>query len=403
MGMAEAGIVRGEYGMARGRIDMARVGVLAFGHLLLDFDQGVLVILAPVLRQALDTTIGMATALVAAWTLVSSVVQPAVGALCDRRDVRWLVPLGISTAGIGIALAALAPTYGLALLGVVLGGAGTAVFHPEAARRVVHAARRWRATGMSYFSVGGNTGYALGVLAAAPVLILAGRGGIAWLAVLGACYGLLTLIVLGRPGAPSTRNRTGRSREWAWLTPTMGRLVAAVAIRSTVSVGITGFGPLYLQVRRGLPLTADAGVTAAFLLAGVLGTMAGGALADRFGRRRQLLISFAMLPPLGLLFLVLPGWSGYLALVLMGAATLSSFAVTVVIAQELMPSRTGTASGLVLGLGFGIGGLAVGLLGAVADRVGLDATLWMLCLLPVGALALVAGLPETGTLAGRTR
>lgn len=389
--------------MARGRIDMARVGVLAFGHLLLDFDQGVLVILAPVLRQTLGATIGMAAALVAAWTFVSSIVQPAVGALCDRRDMRWLVPIGISTAGIGIALAAMAPTYGLAFLGVVLGGAGTAVFHPEAARRVVHAARRWRATGMSYFSVGGNTGYAMGVLAAAPVLILAGRGGIAWLAVLGVGYGLLTLGILGRSAAPPARSRAEGGPQNAWLTPAMGRLVAVVAIRSTVSVGIAGLGPLYLEVRRGLPLTADAGITAAFLLAGAVGTMTGGALADRFGRRRQMMVSFAMLPPLGLLFLLLPGWSGYLALVLMGAAALSSFAVTVVMAQELLPARTGTASGLVLGLGFGVGGLAVGLLGAMADRVGLDATLWTICLLPVGALVLVSGIPETGSFAGRPR
>lgn len=387
--------------MARERIDMARVVVLAIGHLVLDLYQGVLVILVPVLRLNLGTSIGMAAMLVAIWTVLSSIVQPAAGMLCDRRDMRWLVPLGVSVSGFGIALVALSPGYELAVLGAVLGGTGTAAFHPEAARRVAQAARQWRATGMSYFSVAGNAGYALGVLVAAPVLVLAGRAGIAWLAVLGVAYGLLTLGVLLRSPVRSSPI-PGKGTARTALTPAVGSLIALVAIRSTVSVGIAGLGPTYLQVRRGLPLTVDAGVTAAFLLGGAVGTMTGGALADRFGRRRQMIGSFAMLPPLGLLFLVAPGWIGYVALVLMGASALSSFAVTVVIAQELMPARTGMASGLVLGLGFGIGGLAVGLLGAIADRVGLDPTLWGLCLLPAAALALVLGIPETG-LSARTR
>ena len=112
------------------------------------------------------------------------------------------------------------------------------------------------------------------------------------------------------------------------------------------------------------------------------------------GRRRQMLLSFAVLPPLGMLFLAVPGWVGYGALVVLGAAVLSSFAVTVVIAQELMPARLGTASGLVLGLGFGVGGMAVAVLGAVADAVGLVPTLTFLFLLPLAGLALAAG---TGT------
>ncbi len=109
-----------------------------------------------------------------------------------------------------------------------------------------------------------------------------------------------------------------------------------------------------------------------------------------------MIASFAVLPPLGLFFLTLPGWIAYTALILLGAAVLSSFAVTVVIAQELMPARIGTASGLVLGLGFGAGGLAVGVLGAAADRVGLVATLAFLFVVPIPALVFALGIPETG-------
>jgi FSR family fosmidomycin resistance protein-like MFS transporter len=157
--------------------EAARLAALVVGHLLLDANQGVLVILLPVLRSALGTSIGGAAALVAIWTLVSSVVQPAFGALCDRRQLPWLVPVGVCAAGFGVALVGLAPSYGVAMAGVVVGGAGTAAFHPEAARRVGAMARRWRATGMSYLSVGGNAGYALGVVVAAPVLVAIGRSG----------------------------------------------------------------------------------------------------------------------------------------------------------------------------------------------------------------------------------
>ena len=382
--------------MALRRIGATRVLALTLGHLVLDCNQGALVILVPALHEMSGISIGMGATLVAAWTFASAIAQPLFGLHGDRRAVWWPIPAGLCLAGAGIALATLAPAYGIALLGATLGGLGTAAFHPEAARRVARAAHRWRATGMSYLAVGGNAGYALGVLLAAPLVIVAGRSGMLLLAAPCVAYALLMTGFLRRSrtdeasAAPPAPIAPGRA-----VLPAICLLVVVVAIRSTVSVGIAAFGPLYLRIDRGLPLTVDAGITAAFLLAGAAGTMVGGTIADRFGRRRQMLVSFAVLPPLGLLFLVLPGWVGYLALVLMGAATLSSFAVTIVAAQELMPGSVGIASGLVLGLGFAVGGLAVGALGAVADRVGLVPTLGFLCLLPVLALALVAGIPET--------
>ncbi len=220
--------------------DPARLIALALGHLVLDVNQGVLVILVPVIRVALDTTIGMAAILVGAWTLVSSVLQPVFGALSDRHAMPWLVPLGVCVAGFGIALAGLAPAYDLAVLGVVLGGAGTAAFHPEAASRVAGLARRWRATGISYLSVGGNAGYALGVLVAAPLLVTIGRSAIAWLALPGLTYCLLTLGLFARSAAapPST----GRFDTASQPVPVraMARLIAVVAVRSTTRWELPG-------------------------------------------------------------------------------------------------------------------------------------------------------------------
>jgi FSR family fosmidomycin resistance protein-like MFS transporter len=182
----------------------------------------------------------------------------------------------------------------------------------------------------------------------------------------------------------------------AALTPSMGLLVAIIGVRSVISIGVSALAPLYLHLSRGLSLTTAAAVTGAYLLAGAFGTILGGPLADRFGRRRQILSSFALLAPLGLVFLLVPGLPGYVALILFGGALVSTFAITVTMAQELMPAHQGTATGITLGFAFGAGGIAAGLLGRLADVIGLQWALLLLVLLPLVAMPLVARLPETG-------
>jgi len=377
-------------------VKLVRLVLLSLGHLITDVNQGAVVILIPVVKASFGLSIGAATALVTVSTVTSSVLQPLFGLLSDRFDLRWVIPGGILVAGLGMAFAGLAPSYPLVVLAVLLSGIGVAAFHPEASRWAGQAAGRRRATGMSYFSVGGNAGYALGVFAMAPLVVALGRGGMAWLLPPAAVVALLLApAVAGFGRAPGHEEASLKGSLRAALSPVIGLLTAVVAVRSAVSIGFAALAPLYLHLGRGLPLTDAAWVTSAFLFAGALGTLLGGPLADRFGRRRQLLGSFVVQPVLGFVFVLVPGWPGYLALVLLGAAVVSSFAVTVVIAQEALPRHQGTASGIILGFAFGAGGISAGLLGALADAIGLQTSLLLLSALPVLGLGLIAALPET--------
>jgi FSR family fosmidomycin resistance protein-like MFS transporter len=378
---------------------LARLLALSAGHLVTDVNQGAIVILVPVVKASLGLSIGAATLLVTVSTVTSSLVQPVFGVLSDRFDLRWMIPGGVLVAGLGVAFAGLAPNYPLVLLAVLVSGLGVAAFHPESARWAGQAAAagRKRATGMSYFSVGGNAGYALGVLVTAPLIVVAGsRAGAVWLLVppiiLAAV--LLALVTRFRRAAGEVPAPVGTAVR-AMLTRPMGLLVGIVALRSVLSVGTAALAPLYLHLVRGLSLPQAGTLTSLSLFAGAAGTLVGGPLADRLGRRTVILASMAISPPLALLFVLVPNWLGYTALVLMGAVIVSTFSVTVTMAQELMPAHQGTASGIMLGFAFGGGGIAVGLLGKLADVAGLTTTWHVLAGIPLVALVLAAGLPET--------
>lgn len=380
-----------------GRPQVGRLLSLSGGHLVTDVNQGVVILLVPVVKASLGLSIGAAALLVTVSTVASSVVQPLFGAITDRYDLRWLIPAGVFLAGAGILVAALAPGYSIVLLGVLLSGLGVAAFHPEAARWAGEASGRLRATGMSWFSVGGNAGFALGVLVTAPLVGWAGsRAGAAWLMLPPALYAAYLLWEVTRfPAREAGQGQPVWSAVRATLSPSIGLLVGFIVVRSVVSVGMATFTPLYLQLVRGMPLSEAGAITFAFLLAGAVGTLAGGPVADIFGRKVMLTVSLALMPPLGLAFVYLPNLAGYAALVVMGALVVSTFGVTVVMAQELMPKHAGTASGITIGFSIGVGGVAVALLGRLADLVGLTTTLVFLALIPIAGVLLVLPLRET--------
>jgi FSR family fosmidomycin resistance protein-like MFS transporter len=381
---------------------VGRLLALSAGHLITDVNQGAVIILVPVVKASLGLSIGAATLLVTVSTIASSVVQPLFGALSDRFDLRWLIPGGVLLAGLGVAVAGVAPNYALVLVGVLVSGVGVAAFHPESARWAGEASGPMRATGMSWFSVGGNAGFALGVLITAPLVSLTGsRAGVAWLVVPSVILTVyLAWLMRGFRARESGSGEPLRSALMATLTPAMGLLIGFILVRSVVSVGFATFTPLYLTLVRHLTLTEAAAVTFAHLFAGAVGTLIGGPVADRIGRKATLLWTFLLMPPLGLAFVWLPGLPGYVALTLMGALIISTFAVTITMAQELMPRHQGTASGLTIGFAIGMGGVAVALLGRLADAVGLTSTLVLLSLSPIAGLLLILPLQETKTTSG---
>jgi len=377
------------------------IGLLATAHLFDDLNQGVVPALIPFFIAERGFTIAAAAGLVFASNVASSVLQPLFGLLADRRSLPWLVPCGLLLAGLGVALTGLAPTYALVLGAAAVTGIGVAAFHPEAARQVYLSSGARRATAMSFFAVGGNLGFAIGPALATPLQLRFGLRGTVLL-VLPALAMALVLLRTGVAGATTTAAtppEDGSSREpdrwWPFL-----RLSAPVICRAIVFYGLNTFIPLYwIQSYRASKAGGAAALTL-MLSAGVAGTLLGGGLADRFGRRIVVLVSMLALVPLLWEFVVTP--SRTLALVLLvpiGLALYAPFSVMTVMGQEYLPGRVGTASGLTIGLAVTLGGLTAPLLGRIADVHGVRAALSTLVAVPVAAAIATLTLPRDARLA----
>jgi FSR family fosmidomycin resistance protein-like MFS transporter len=372
------------------------MAALSSGHLATDLAQGALAALLPFLVTRFDLSYAMAAALVLAATISSSIVQPLFGAVSDARGGFWLLPAGVAVAGMGMALAAVAPSYWLVALCVLVSGLGVAAYHPEGSKFASYVSGRRRASGMAFFSIGGNIGFALGPLVASSAVIAFGLDG----GLVVALPGLLVAVMLVAARAhltsfaPSVERRS-EAREIPGQPRALTLLIGVIALRSVAHMGLFTFVPLW-EVARGNGETHGTRLLALFLLAGALGTLAGGPLADRFGRRPVLRWSFVVAAPLILVYVIAGGLVGEIALVLSGAAVIGTFGVSLVMSQEYMPGRVGMASGLSIGFAIGVGGLAAVVLGAVADVVGLESALLATVAGPVIAFGLTYLLPPAG-------
>jgi MFS transporter, FSR family, fosmidomycin resistance protein len=380
----------------RAGVDRRAMATLSLGHLFTDISQGSIPALLPFLIIQDHLSYAAASALILAATISSSVIQPAFGYISDRHSLPWLMPLGPALGGLGVGLAGLAPSYGLTFAAVLLSGLGVAAFHPEGSRFANYVSGARRASGMSLFSVGGNVGFALGPVLVTPLVLAFGLPGTAFVAIPTSIMATVLAIQLPRlrrfrTDVVAGRVQSGEHPE-AWGPFTL--LAAVIALRSFVYFGFVTFIPLYFvrSLHSGKALGNTA--LAVMLLGGALGTLCGGPLADRFGRRTVLTGSMLALPPLIVGFLLSgPG----LAIVfagLAGAATVATFAVTIVMGQEYLPGRLGVAAGVTIGLSIGLGGVGAPLLGLLADAHGLRAVFETMAVLPFLALVLVFALPR---------
>lgn len=378
----------------RAGVDRRAMAMLSAGHLFTDVGQGSIPALLPFLITRDHLSYAGASALILAATVASSVIQPLFGHLSDRRSLPWLMPAGPIFAGLGVALAAIAPSYGLTFAAVVLSGIGVAAFHPEGSRFANYVSGARRSSGMSLFSVGGNIGFALGPALVTPLVLAFGLSGTLLVILPTSLMGLvlaheLPRLKTFRIDLAAARSTTGEADDWGPFT----LLGLVIALRSFVYFGFVTFIPLYfihiLHTGNGM---GGAALTV-MLVGGAVGTLLGGRLADRFGRRSVLIGSMAVLPFLTAGFLVSPPAPAIVFAGVAGAATIATFAVTIVMGQEFLPGRIGVASGVTIGLSVGMGGVAAPLLGLLADAQGLRAVFEVIAVFPLGALLLALALP----------
>jgi FSR family fosmidomycin resistance protein-like MFS transporter len=386
-------------------VDRRAMAGLSAGHLFTDLNQGAVAALLPFLISERGLSLAAAGALVFAATVSSSIVQPLFGIFSDRRPIPALMPLGVLLAGCGMALVGVAPSYPLIMLCVVLSGIGVAAFHPEAARFANYVSGSGRARAMSFFSVGGNAGFALGPALTTPLVVLFGVPGALFLALPAVVMAAVLFHELPRmlgfkPEVVESEGDKAAAAPEHWGP--FALMIGVVIVRSFVYFGLVAFvASYYERVLDMSPAVGNAALTL-MLFGGAAGTLTMGPLADRFGRRTVLGASMLLLPPLIFCFTLAGAFVGMALLVLVGAATVGTFGVTVVMGQEYLPERIGLAAGITMGLSIGLGGLGAPLLGLIADSSGLHFTMLVIAALPVVGLLLALTLPTGPRSASRS-
>ncbi len=365
--------------------DLRILLVLSFGHLATDMFQSALPVILPILKAKLLLSYTMAGIMLLVSNVTSSVIQPCFGYLSDKKEKTFLLPAGCLFAGLAISLLSIPDHYGPVLLLVIFSGLGVAAFHPEGFKTARFFTGKKMATGMAVFSVGGNAGMALGPLAASLVIRYFGFDYLPLMLV----FPMIFLVLLTRSWSSLAQTQPRSVARVSQASPSkaayvsVALTVAAVVMRSWIVAGLMAYIPFYyIDFEKGDPLYAGT-LVSVFLLGGVIGTLVGSPLADRWGHNRFLILSLALTSLLLPLIFVTHGLMLFVTLGAVGMVLISSFTVTMVMGQELLPNNVGIASGLMAGFAIGTGGIGVTLLGVVADHFGVPAALQSIMLLPV--------------------
>ncbi|ABK19197.1 major facilitator superfamily MFS_1 [Syntrophobacter fumaroxidans MPOB] len=347
--------------------------LLSCGHMVVDIYQGALPAILPFLKDRLDLSYTVAGTILIASNLTSSVIQPLFGFLSDKKEKAYLLPLGTFAAGAGFSLLAGAGHYLLILLLVAISGFGIAAYHPEGFKTARFFTGQKMATGMSVFAVGGNFGNALGPIIALSIINYFGFSSLPWMFLPAAAF-TIGIIALRKSVAIPAKDRPAVAEN----TPPIPRrahramivIICVIIMRTWTQIGLMTYIPFYyIDVLKQDPVFAGK-LVSMLLLGGAFGTLAGSPLADRWGHR--LWLRFSMLGSFFLFPLIfhLQGFLLSVAVTLFGAVLISTFSVTVVMGQNLLPRNLGVASGLIVGFAIGAGGIGVTLLGILADHFG---------------------------------
>lgn len=362
-------------------------------HLLNDSIQSVVPAMNPIFEQTLNLSFAQIGWIAFVLNMTASVMQPVFGYFADKRATPFLLPIGMFMSMLGLIGFALSPNFYVILISVFFIGIGSAVFHPEGSRVAYMAAGTKRGLAQSIYQVGGNFGQSLAPIFTAFIFVPLGQRG-ALLFTLVTMTGIVLLLNVSRwykgqlqEGAFSRKNRAKMDQSAAPIHTkikiAMGLLVFLVFARSFYVAGINNFYQFYLIEDYGLTVRHAQLYVFIFMFAGVLGTFFGGPLADRFGQRNMIFLSMAGAAPLTIILPYVPLPLIIPIFFIIGFIILSSFSVTVVYAQELLPKKVGMVSGLIVGLAFGMGAVGAVLLGTLADMYSIRFVMILCGLLPL--------------------
>jgi FSR family fosmidomycin resistance protein-like MFS transporter len=371
------------------------VVVLCITHFLNDMVQALLPAIYPIIKDAYHLDFGQIGLLTLAFQLTASLLQPVVGMITDRHPQPFSLVAGMGSTLVGLLLLAYASSYGMLLVGAALIGTGSSVFHPEATRMARLASGGRHGFTQSLFQVGGQAGQAAGPLLAAFVIVANGQSSLSWFSA-AALLAMVMLAWVGRwygaqaPQPAKARSAGGGAPSGA-IAPAVALAIAVLFVlmfsKNAYTASITSYYTFYLIHKFGVAIETSQLLLFLFLVAQVTGSLAGGYLGDRIGRRAIIWISilgavpFTLLLPFANLF-----WTGVLTVVI-GFVMASAFPAILTFALDMLPSRVGMTAGLFYGVSFGLGALSAALLGVVADWTSIE-TVYRLCAwLPLLGLA----------------
>jgi FSR family fosmidomycin resistance protein-like MFS transporter len=383
------------------KVAVTILAAISFCHFLNDMVQSLLPAIYPLLKSTFHLNFGQVGLITLTYQLTASLLQPLIGYYTDRRPMPYSLSLGMGITLVGLLFLSIAPTFGTLLVGAAMVGIGSAVFHPESSRVARMASGGQHGLAQSVFQVGGNAGSALGPLLAAFIILPHGQSSLAWfsLAV------LLAILILTNVGGWSKKNRpiTPKSQEvrpdhrpalsTKKVALALGVLIALVFSKYFYLVSLTSYYTFYLINKFHLSVRGAQVDLFVFLGAVAAGTIIGGPVGDRIGRKYVIwcsilgVLPFTLLLPYANLF-----WTVILS-VIIGLILASAFSAILVYAQELLPGNVGMVSGLFFGLAFGMAGVGAAILGKLADRTSIGFVYQVCSFLPLIGL-LTGFLPD---------
>lgn len=368
---------------------------LAVSHLINDTVQSLVPSIYPLLKTSFHLDFGQIGLITLAFQLTSSFLQPLVGFVTDRRPSPYSLAVGMVFSLCGLVLLSRAPDFGTVIAAAALIGVGSSVFHPEASRIARAASGGRYGLAQSLFQVGGYSGSAIGPLLAAFVVVPHGQRSIVWFS----AVAFVGIVVLGGVGVWYSGHlaaAVGRPRKAPAVSPLSRRTIAgAVTIllllifsKFVYMASLSSYFTFYLIHKFGVDVQTAQLFLFAFLGATAVGTFFGGPVGDRFGRRAVIWGSILGVLPLTLAMPYMNLAMTGVVIVLIGLILSSAFPAIIVFAQDLLPNRLGTVTGLFFGFAFGMGGLGAALLGELADHMGVVAVYRLTAFLPaIGLLA----------------